>query len=257
MNFTQKISLEILYPLSRKSYILDHEREIKNKCAEHKIKVYINNNDKSIDSKDDKSIDSKDDNKIDSKDDNKILIRTRSSTIDPLAIFTVKSFITLICRGVDIKYAELVFKGKNHLIIDISLKKKRIFLKRRDRLIGPDGKTLDMIRMLTSCHLFVYGHTVAIIGDKVEQAREIVEDVMKNIHPVYKIKEQMIKNEFVGKDVNWRDYVPKIKKSLRRKKNKSFKKNKNKSNKLFPDPPRKRKEDFLIENGEYFKDKGK
>lgn len=244
---TQKLSFEILFPNSRKSYIHEHLEEIKKKCAEHKIKLYIGGRESSSKSQGDNSSGIE---KIEI--DNKITIRTRAATADPLAIFTVRSFITLVCRGVDISYAALVFEGRPHLIVDIGLRRKAVFAKRRDRLIGPNGRTLDMIRMLTGCYLFVYGRTVAIVGGRVEQAREIVEDIMRNVHPVYKLKEQMVKNEFVGKDVNWRDYVPKIRKSLRRKRGKRLVREK-KSDKLFPDPPRKRKEDFLIESGEYFR----
>ena len=41
---------------------------------------------------------------------------------------------------------------------------KEVFIKRRNRLIGKDNKTLSALEGLTNCSVTVQGSTVAIIG---------------------------------------------------------------------------------------------
>ena len=77
------------------------------------------------------------------------------------------------------------------------VRNKERFIKRRDRLLGPNGSTLKAIEILTGCYMMVQGNTVSVMGPHrgLKQVRKLVEDCFRNYHPVYHIKAMMIKRE--------------------------------------------------------------
>lgn len=154
------------------------------------------------------------------------------------------------------------------------LRNKEKFVKRRQRLLGPNGNTLKAIELLTGCYMLVQGNTVSVMGDYkgLKICRRIIHDCMKNIHPIYHIKELMIKRE-LGKDdtlkgENWERFLPKFRKQNQPKPKKAAAaaagnagategapaKEKPKKKEYTPFPPTQtpRKVDLAIESGEYF-----
>ena len=87
----------------------------------------------------------------------------------------------------------------------------------------------------------------------IKKARRVIIETMQNIHPVYNIKELMIKKELENNpelaSEDWTRFLPQFKK--RNVKRKTSKKQK-KEYTPFPPEQMPRKEDILMETGEYF-----
>merc|ERR1719343_1128638 len=150
--------------------------------------------------------------------------------------------IKLLARSVPLPQAQKILQDDVHcdiLKIGGLVRSKERFVKRRQRLVGPNGSTLKAIELLTQCHVLVQGQTVSIMGTikGIKQVRRIVEDCFKNIHPIYHIKELMIRRELEKdpelKDENWERFLPHFKKrNVQRKKAKKTKVKKTKE--VFP-----------------------
>ncbi|EZG76992.1 KRR1 small subunit processome component, partial [Gregarina niphandrodes] len=114
------------------------------------------------------------------------------------------------------------------------VRNKDRFVRRRQRLIGPNESTLKAMEVLTRCHIVVAGQTVACLGDwkGIKRVRKIVLDCMNNIHPIYSLKTLMIERELARneqmKNKDWQPYIPHFKKirsqtdDVKVKKKKSF-----------------------------------
>ena len=123
-------------------------------------------------------------------------------------------------------------------------------------MIGPKGMTLKALELLTECYILVQGSTVCVMGNfkQLKIVRRIVLDCMGNIHPIYHIKELMIKKELSKKpelaNESWDRFLPQFTK----RNPKRVKKPKKEEKEYNPFPPEQkpRKIDLELESGEFF-----
>ena len=189
-------------------------------------------------------------------------VRTTRKTFDPSSILDARDLIKLLARSVPVQQAVKVMDdGVACDIVKIGTftRNKERFVKRRQRLIGPDGSTLKALELLTNCYILVQGTTVSAMGPfkGLKDVRRVVEDCMQNVHPIYHVKELMIKRE-LAKDPklateSWDRFLPQFKKRnvQRRTPHKVVDKTK-KAYTPFPPAQQPSKIDLAIESGEYF-----
>ncbi|KAF3040964.1 hypothetical protein E8E12_008931 [Didymella heteroderae] len=237
--FTEESSFSTLFPKYREQYLKGSWKFIESALKKHGITATLNLVEGSM------------------------TVATTRKTYDPAAILSARDLIKLLARSVPAPQAVKILEDDVAMdIIKIRnlVGNKDRFVKRRQRILGPNGSTLKALELLTECYLLVQGNTVAAMGPYkgLKTIRRIIEDTMHNIHPIYAIKELMIKKE-LAKDpelVNesWDRFLPNFKKrslSKRRVPHKVTDKSK-KTYTPFPPAQEKSKVDLQIESGEYF-----
>ncbi|XP_051225686.1 KRR1 small subunit processome component [Lolium perenne] len=187
-------------------------------------------------------------------------VSTTRKTRDPYIILKARDLIKLLSRSVPAPQAIKVLNDEmNCDIIKIGsiIRNKERFVKRRERLLGPNLSTLKAIEILTGCYILVQGNTVAAMGTfkGLKQVRKVVEDCIKNIkHPVYHIKELLIKRELAKNPAlateSWDRFLPNFKKKNVKQKKPNTKEKKQYT--PFPPPQQPSKIDLELESGEYF-----
>lgn len=235
--FAEESSFAVLFPQYREKYIKEIWPHIKKGLKEVGIKGELNLIEGSMS------------------------VMTTKETWDPFIILKARDLIKLLSRSVPYQQAlKILQDGIECDVIKIRglVRNKERFIKRRQRLVGPKGMTLKALELLTECYILVQGATVSVMGHykQIKIIRRIILDCMTNVHPIYHIKELMIKRELMKRpeliNESWDRFLPQFKK--RNIKRKKVVRKEEKEYNPFPPEQLPRKVDLQLQSGDYFMD---
>lgn len=236
--FAEELSFVTLFPKYREQYLRQVWTDVTKLLDAHHIKCELNLVEGSM------------------------TVKTSTKTFDPAIIIKARDLIKLLARSVPFPQAVKILRDDvacDVIKIGSFVHNKDRFVKRRQRLVGPNGNTLKALELLTGCYILVQGNTVSCMGPfkGLKEVRRVVEDCMMNIHPIYYIKELMIKKELSKNpdlaEEDWSRFLPSFKKrNVARKKQKTVAKVEKKTYTPFPPQQAPRKVDLEMETGEFF-----
>lgn len=101
--------------------------------------------------------------------ENEVHLMDEAEGVDALMALKMRDIVKAIGRGFSPEHAMRLFSDDAYFelldIHDYVGKHKQHARRVKARVIGKEGKTRRILEEQTGCHVSVYGHTVAIIGD--------------------------------------------------------------------------------------------